>query len=113
MNKDNKMVPNGEAHVVQPGDTLDKIAKANNTSADKIAKANSLADKNMIMPGQKLVMDKPAMTDENKAAKANNEMKALPETGSESDAALFGTTLVGGLSLALGGLLLGRNRKSN
>ncbi len=93
----NKMMPNSETHVVQPGDTLDKIAKANHTTADKIAKDNGLADKNMIMPGQKLDMDKSTMMNENKAAKANNEMKALPETGSESDDALFGTTLAGGL----------------
>ena len=109
----NKMMPNSETHVVQPGDTLDKIAKANHTTADKIAKDNGLADKNMIMPGQKLDMDKSTMINENKAAKANNEMKALPETGSESDDALFGTTLAGGLSLALGGFLLSRSRKSN
>ncbi|AKS70416.1 peptigoglycan-binding protein LysM [Staphylococcus schleiferi] len=109
----NKMMPNSETHVVQPGDTLDKIAKANHTTADKIAKDNGLADKNMIMPGQKLDMDKSTMMNENKAAKANNEMKALPETGSESDDALFGTTLAGGLSLALGGFLLSRSRKSN
>ncbi len=109
----NKMMPNSETHVVQPGDTLDKIAKANHTTADKIAKDNGLTDKNMIMPGQKLDMDKSTMMNENKAAKANNEMKALPETGSESDDALFGTTLAGGLSLALGGFLLSRSRKSN
>ncbi|WP_428700957.1 staphylococcal protein A [Staphylococcus coagulans] len=109
----NKMMPNSETHVVQPGDTLDKIAKANHTTADKIAKDNGLADKNMIMPGQKLDMDKSTMMNENKAAKSNNEMKALPETGSESDDALFGTTLAGGLSLALGGFLLSRSRKSN
>ncbi|MBJ8305338.1 staphylococcal protein A [Staphylococcus pseudintermedius] len=48
-----------------------------------------------------------------KEAKANHEMKALPETGEENDMALFGTSLTGGLSLALGLYILGRGRKTN
>ncbi|MBA8760034.1 staphylococcal protein A [Staphylococcus schleiferi subsp. coagulans] len=112
-NSDNKAMPKASTHVVKPGETLNEIAKANNTTADQIAKDNHLADKNVIMPGQELVINKPAMMNENKDAKANSEMKALPETGGESDAALFGTTLAGGLSLAFGSLLLGRSRKSN
>ncbi|UXR55089.1 B domain-containing protein [Staphylococcus schleiferi] len=112
-NSGNKAMPKASTHVVKPGETLNEIAKANNTTADQIAKDNHLADKNVIMPGQELVINKPAMMNENKDAKANSEMKALPETGGESDAALFGTTLAGGLSLAFGSLLLGRSRKSN
>ncbi|HGH0811558.1 TPA: B domain-containing protein [Staphylococcus pseudintermedius] len=93
-------------HVVQPGETVEKIAKANNTTVEQIAKDNHLEDKNMILPGQKLVVD-------NQKAKANHEMKALPETGEENDMALFGTSLTGGLSLALGLYILGRGRKTN
>ncbi|PWZ82905.1 immunoglobulin G-binding protein A, partial [Staphylococcus pseudintermedius] len=43
-------------HVVQPGETVEKIAKANNTTVEQIAKDNHLEDKNMILPGQKLVV---------------------------------------------------------
>ncbi|WP_256084496.1 LysM peptidoglycan-binding domain-containing protein, partial [Staphylococcus aureus] len=45
-------------HVVKPGDTVNDIAKANGTTAAKIAADNKLADKNMIKPGQELVVDK-------------------------------------------------------
>ncbi|MBA8764472.1 hypothetical protein CD118_06340 [Staphylococcus coagulans] len=38
-------------------------------------------------------------------------MKALPQTGENES--LFGTTLLGGLSIALGGYLVSRQRKSN
>ncbi|ENY5525264.1 LPXTG cell wall anchor domain-containing protein [Staphylococcus pseudintermedius] len=40
-------------------------------------------------------------------------MKALPNTGENEDIALFSTTVAGGVSIALGSLLLGRNRKTN
>ncbi|ELK3978652.1 B domain-containing protein [Staphylococcus pseudintermedius] len=98
-------------HVVQPGETVEKIAKANNTTVEQIAKDNHLEDKNMILPGQKLVVDNQKAMKDSKEAKANHEMKALPETGEENDMALFGTSLTGGLSLALGLYILGRGRK--
>ncbi|MGS3975252.1 B domain-containing protein [Staphylococcus pseudintermedius] len=100
-------------HVVQPGETVEKIAKANNTTVEQIAKDNHLEDKNMILPGQKLVVDNQKAMKDSKEAKANHEMKALPETGEENDMALFGTSLTGGLSLALGLYILGRDRKTN
>ncbi|ELJ9290590.1 B domain-containing protein [Staphylococcus pseudintermedius] len=100
-------------HVVQPGETVEKIAKANNTTVEQIAKDNHLEDKNMILPGQKLVVDNQKAMKDSKEAKANHEMKALPETGEENDMALFGTSLTGGLSLALGLYILGRGRKTN
>ncbi|EOB1257161.1 TPA: LPXTG cell wall anchor domain-containing protein [Staphylococcus pseudintermedius] len=40
-------------------------------------------------------------------------MKALPNTGENEDITLFSTTVAGGVSIALGSLLLGRNRKTN
>ncbi|HCT5264142.1 TPA: staphylococcal protein A [Staphylococcus aureus] len=92
-------------HVVKPGDTVNDIAKANGTTADKIASDNKLADKNMIKPGQELVVDKkqPANhADSNKA-------QALPETGEENP--FIGTTVFGGLSLALGAALLAGRRR--
>ncbi|HCX3824676.1 TPA: staphylococcal protein A [Staphylococcus aureus] len=92
-------------HVVKPGDTVNDIAKANGTTADKIASDNKLADKNMIKPGQELVVDKkqPANhADTNKA-------QALPETGEENP--FIGTTVFGGLSLALGAALLAGRRR--
>ncbi|EGQ3457209.1 LysM peptidoglycan-binding domain-containing protein [Staphylococcus pseudintermedius] len=100
-------------HVVQPGETVEKIAKANNTTVEQIAKDNHLEDKNMILPGQKLVVDNQKAMKDSKEAKANHEMKALPETGEENDMALFGTSLTGGLSLALGLYILGRGKKTN
>ncbi|EZV46399.1 immunoglobulin G-binding protein A, partial [Staphylococcus aureus 18439-62] len=66
-------------HVVKPGDTVNDIAKANGTTADKIAADNKLADKNMIKPGQELVVDKKQPANHADANKA----QALPETGEE------------------------------
>ncbi|HFN8498086.1 TPA: staphylococcal protein A [Staphylococcus aureus] len=103
-NKPGKEDGNG-VHVVKPGDTVNDIAKANGTTADKIAADNKLADKNMIKPGQELVVDKkqPANhADTNKA-------QALPETGEENP--FIGTTVFGGLSLALGAALLAGRRR--
>ncbi len=67
-------------HVVKPGDTVNDIAKANGTTADKIAADNKLADKNMIKPGQELVVDKKQPANHADANKA----QALPETGEEN-----------------------------
>ncbi|MCC1339390.1 staphylococcal protein A [Staphylococcus aureus] len=93
-------------HVVKPGDTVNDIAKANGTTADKIASDNKLADKNMIKPGQELVVDKKQPANHADANKA----QALPETGEENP--FIGTTVFGGLSLALGtALLAGRRRE--
>ncbi|KAC12841.1 immunoglobulin G-binding protein A [Staphylococcus aureus VET0200R] len=104
-NKPGKEDGNG-IHVVKPGDTVNDIAKANGTTADKIAADNKLADKNMIKPGQELVVDKKQPANHADANKA----QALPETGEENP--FIGTTVFGGLSLALGtALLAGRRRE--
>ncbi|HDH9982129.1 TPA: staphylococcal protein A [Staphylococcus aureus] len=104
-NKPGKEDGNG-VHVVKPGDTVNDIAKANGTTADKIAADNKLADKNMIKPGQELVVDKKQPANHADANKA----QALPETGEENP--FIGTTVFGGLSLALGAALLtGRRRE--
>ncbi|HHO6127785.1 TPA: staphylococcal protein A [Staphylococcus aureus] len=104
-NKPGKEDGNG-VHVVKPGDTVNDIAKANGTTADKIAADNKLADKNMIKPGQELVVDKKQPANHADANKA----QALPETGEENP--FIGTTVFGGLSLALGAaLLVGRRRE--
>ncbi|MEJ7542144.1 staphylococcal protein A [Staphylococcus intermedius] len=100
-------------HVVKAGETLDKIAKDHHTTVDKIAKDNKLKDKNMITPGQKLVVDKKEAAKGKQEAAAKNEVKALPNTGENDDLALFSTTVAGGVSIALGSLLLGRNRKTS
>ncbi|HCY1863255.1 TPA: staphylococcal protein A [Staphylococcus aureus] len=92
-------------HVVKPGDTVNDIAKANGTTADKIASDNKLADKNMIKPGQELVVDKKQPANHTDANKA----QALPETGEENP--FIGTTVFGGLSLALGAALLAGRRR--
>ncbi|HEH8609757.1 TPA: staphylococcal protein A [Staphylococcus aureus] len=92
-------------HVVKPGDTVNDIAKANGTIADKIAADNKLADKNMIKPGQELVVDKKQPANHADANKA----QALPETGEENP--FIGTTVFGGLSLALGAALLAGRRR--
>ncbi|MCQ9301935.1 staphylococcal protein A [Staphylococcus hyicus] len=98
-----------DSYVVQKGDTLESIAKKRGTSVDQLVKDNQLADKNMILPGQKLVVNH-VESPKNASSKA---LKTLPETGSTGHEDLFGTTLAGGLSLALGALLLGRHRKTN
>ncbi|HEI7352436.1 TPA: staphylococcal protein A [Staphylococcus aureus] len=92
-------------HVVKPGDTVNDIAKANGTTADKIAADNKLADKNMIKPDQELVVDKKQPANHADANKA----QALPETGEENP--FIGTTVFGGLSLALGAALLAGRRR--
>ncbi|HEA0111992.1 TPA: staphylococcal protein A [Staphylococcus aureus] len=103
-NKPGKEDGNG-VHVVKPGDTVNDIAKANGTTADKIAADNKLADKNMIKPGQELVVDKKQPANHVDANKA----QALPETGEENP--FIGTTVFGGLSLALGAALLAGRRR--
>ncbi|MBE2127991.1 staphylococcal protein A [Staphylococcus schweitzeri] len=103
-NKPGKEDDNG-VHVVKPGDTVNDIAKANGTTADKIAADNKLADKNIIKPGQELVVDKKQPANHADANKA----KALPETGEENP--FIGTTVFGGLSLALGAALLAGRRR--
>ncbi|MDN8790558.1 LysM domain-containing protein, partial [Staphylococcus aureus] len=72
-NKPGKEAGNG-IHVVKPGDTVNDIAKAHGTTADKIAADNKLADKNMINPGQELVVDKKQPANHADANKA----QALP-----------------------------------
>ncbi|HGN7099437.1 staphylococcal protein A [Staphylococcus aureus] len=103
-NKPGKEDGNG-VHVVKPGDTVNDIAKANGTTADKIVADNKLADKNMIKPGQELVVDKKQPANHADANKA----QALPETGEENP--FIGTTVFGGLSLALGAALLAGRRR--
>ncbi|HAR7074402.1 TPA: immunoglobulin G-binding protein A [Staphylococcus aureus] len=103
-NKPGKEDGNG-VHVVKPGDTVNDIAKANGTTADKIAADNKLADKNMIKPGQQLAVDKKQPANHADANKA----QALPETGEENP--FIGTTVFGGLSLALGAALLAGRRR--
>ena len=103
-NKPGKEDGNG-VHVVKPGDTVNDIAKANGTTADKIAADNKLADKNMIKPGQELVVYKKQPANHADANKA----QALPETGEENP--FIGTTVFGGLSLALGAALLAGRRR--
>ncbi|HHV8703612.1 TPA: staphylococcal protein A [Staphylococcus aureus] len=103
-NKPGKEDGNG-VHVVKPGDTVNDIAKANGTTADKIAADNKLADKNMIKPGQELVVDKKQPVNHADANKA----QALPETGEENP--FIDTTVFGGLSLALGAALLAGRRR--
>ncbi|GJF65360.1 staphylococcal protein A [Staphylococcus argenteus] len=103
-NKPGKEDGNG-VHVVKPGDTVNDIAKVHGTTADKIAADNKLADKNMIKPGQELVVDKKQQANHAEANKA----QALPETGEENP--FIGTTVFGGLSLALGAALLAGRRR--
>ncbi len=71
----------------------------------KLLADNKLADKNMIKPGQELVVDKKQPANHADANKA----QALPETGEENP--FIGTTVFGGLSLALGAALLAGRRR--
>ena len=47
--------PEKKSYVVQPGDSLDKIARVNKTTADLIRKMNSIKN-NMIYPGGRLLL---------------------------------------------------------
>ncbi|MCC7209623.1 MAG: LysM peptidoglycan-binding domain-containing protein [Anaerolineae bacterium] len=51
--------PRPQAHVVQPGDTLNRIAQLYGVSLDDLARANNLFDYNQIMAGQTLVIPAP------------------------------------------------------
>lgn len=82
-----------------------KLNESQAPKADKIAADNKLADKNMIKPGQELVVDKKQPANHADANKA----QALPETGEENP--FIGTTVFGGLSLALGAALLAGRRR--
>jgi lipoprotein NlpD len=46
--------PNGTGYVVKPGDTLYKIARANNVEMDNLKRWNSLTDPNQLVVGQVL-----------------------------------------------------------
>lgn len=48
--------PAGQQYVVQPGDTLHKIAQRFGTTVDAIARANNINDVNVISVGQTLVI---------------------------------------------------------
>jgi LysM repeat protein len=47
----------GATHTVRPGETLSGIAAANGTTAGALATRNGLANPNVIVPGQKLVVN--------------------------------------------------------
>ena len=50
--------PQETVHIVQPGDTLSKLAETYKTTVEAIQKANNLKDPNVIVVGQKLVIPK-------------------------------------------------------
>ena len=51
-----KSMPSIIIYFAQPGDTLWKIAKKYNTTVDDILKMNNIQDKDLIMPGQQIVI---------------------------------------------------------
>ncbi len=52
----------GDVYVVQPGDTLIRIAARYQVSVEELAKANDLADPNLIRVGQELIIPNTAST---------------------------------------------------
>lgn len=52
-----------DPYVVKSGDTLTKIAKANNTTVAELVKLNKIADANKIYVGQKLIFETEAQED--------------------------------------------------
>jgi LysM repeat protein len=46
----------GKYYVVQPGDSLSKIAKKHGTTVDELVKLNDIKDPKLIHPGQKLIL---------------------------------------------------------
>jgi LysM repeat protein len=52
----------GAAYTVKSGDTLSKIAAANNSTVDAIVKANNLTDPDKLQVGQKLAIPSGAET---------------------------------------------------
>jgi len=57
---------------VQPGDTLSKIAKANNTTVDALVKANNINNPNSLRLGQELVIPDKFESGENTSASWNS-----------------------------------------
>lgn len=47
----------GKTYVIQKGDTLGNIAKKYKTTEDRLAKANNIRNKNLIYPGQVLIIN--------------------------------------------------------
>ncbi|WP_281191121.1 LysM peptidoglycan-binding domain-containing protein [Staphylococcus schleiferi] len=92
-------------HIVKPGDTVQEIAKKAGTTVEKIKQENHMPNPNLILPGERIAL--PA----EKHSSETSTIKALPQTGENES--LFGTTLLGGLSIALGGYLVSRQRKSH
>ena len=56
--EEKKFMPSIIIYFAQPGDTLWKIAKKYNTTVDDILKMNNIQDKDVIMPGQQIVIMK-------------------------------------------------------
>lgn len=54
--KDSTGDSTGSTYTVRPGDTMWKIARKHNVSLHDLIKANSLANPNLIYPGQKIVI---------------------------------------------------------
>lgn len=48
-------------YIIQPGDSLWKIAKKYSTTVDSLIKTNNLSDKDMLMPGQQILILKRAV----------------------------------------------------
>ncbi|MBA8762622.1 LysM peptidoglycan-binding domain-containing protein [Staphylococcus coagulans] len=104
--KESHVTPKKPAtHIVKPGDTVQEIAKKAGTTVEKIKQENHMTNPNLILPGERIAL--PA----EKHSSETSTIKALPQTGENES--LFGTTLLGGLSIALGGYLVSRQRKSN
>jgi uncharacterized protein (TIGR02594 family) len=57
LGRQDRKTPPPYSYVIQPGDTLGKIAKKFKTSSDRIQKDNQLRDPNKILPGQRLFIN--------------------------------------------------------
>ncbi len=58
----NDPVPAGSIYVVQPGDSLSKIAQAHNTTVDQLMRANGLPNAEFVYSGQRLRIQTPAQS---------------------------------------------------
>ncbi|HWO72948.1 MAG TPA: LysM domain-containing protein, partial [Dehalococcoidia bacterium] len=88
-----------EVYIVQPGDTLGRIAAMFGTTVDAIVQANGLSDPNLIWPGQQLVIpvpgggSEPLVSAPAPAAPTATTYTVQPGDTLSGIAARFGTTV--------------------
>ncbi|HCG74483.1 LysM domain-containing protein, partial [Staphylococcus sp.] len=102
----------GTTHKVAPGETIEGIAKENNTTVNQIVKDNGITDPDLVVAGTDLVINQPSSAHgvNNQATSDNSKASSneLPETGNSSG---VNAGLTGGLALVAGAALVASRRR--